>query len=88
MGDIPNPAQDRFSKEEWATLHSLAEMFSDKEARDELRRMLDEGATFRELVMAYKTNRRVISALKTTATLIVLASAAIAALKSLSLWPR
>ena len=62
-------------------------MFSHKEDRNELRRMLDEGATVRELVLAYKTNRRVISALKTTATLIVLAIAAIAALKSLSLSP-
>ena len=77
-----------FTEDERATLHSLAEMFSDKDDRDELRQLIREGTTLRELVLAYRTNRRVISTLKTMGGLIVLAGGAVAALKGLNLWPK
>jgi hypothetical protein len=77
-----------FSRSERQTLHSLAEMFQDKEDRDELRRILEEGTTIRELVMAFKTNRRVIGSLKAVAGLIVVLGGAIAALKGLNWWPK
>lgn len=80
--------ESSFTEDERATLHSLAEMFSDKDARDELRQLVREGTTLRELVLAYRTNRRVISTLKTIGGLVVLAGGAVAALKGLNLWPK
>ena len=79
---------EHFSEQERATLHSLAEIFSDKRDRDELRRLIHEGTTLREIILAYKTNRMVVSTLKTVGGLIVLISAAWAALRGLDLWPR
>ncbi len=81
-------ADSTFTEEERAALHSLAEMFNDKPARDELRQLVQEGATLRELVLAYRTNRRVVSTLKTLTGLIVLVGGAVAALKGLNLWPK
>lgn len=80
--------ESSFTEDERATLHSLAEMFSDKDARDELRQLVREGTTLRELVLAYRTNRRVISTLKTIGGLIVLAGGTVAALRGLNLWPK
>lgn len=77
-----------FTEDERATLHSLAEMFSDKDDRDELRRLVHEGTTLREIILAYKTNKRVVSTLKTLGGLIVLAGGTVAALKGLNLWPK
>lgn len=57
-------ADSSFTEDERATLHSLAEMFSDKDDRDELRRLVHEGTTLREIILAYKTNKRVVSTLK------------------------
>jgi len=56
-------AESQFSSDERAALHSLAEMFQDKDSRDELRRLVHDGTTLREIILAYKTNRRVISTL-------------------------
>ncbi len=77
-----------FTEEERAVLHSLAEMFQDKDCRDELRRLVHDGATLRELILAYKTNRRAVSLLKAVGGLIVLGGATVAALKGLNLWPK
>lgn len=77
-----------FSEDERATLHSLAEMFSNKEDRDELRKLVHEGTTLREIILAYRTNKRMVSVLKAVAGLIVLAGAAVAALKSVNFWPK
>lgn len=81
-------ADSSFTEDERAALHSLAEIFQDKDDRDALRRLLDEGATLREIVMAYKTNRRVIAALKAGGGLIIIIGGAVAALKGLNLWPK
>ena len=78
--------ESKFTEDERATLHSLAEMFSDKEERDELRRLVHDGTTLREIILAYKTNRRVVSTLKTVGGLVVLAGGTVAALKGLNLW--
>ncbi|MBO9453271.1 hypothetical protein J7426_23625 [Tropicibacter sp. R16_0] len=77
-----------FSENERAALHSLAEMFQDKKSRDELRRLVHEGTTLREIILAYKTNRRVVSTLKTVGGLIILLGGSVAALKGLGLWPK
>lgn len=58
-------ADSQFSSDERAALHSLAEMFQDKDSRDELRRLVHDGTTLHEIILAYKTNRCVISTLKT-----------------------
>lgn len=80
--------KSQFSPDEHAALHSLAEMFQDKESRDELRRLVQDGTTLREIILAYKINGRVISTLKTIGGLVVLAGGTVAALKGLSLWPK
>lgn len=80
--------ESKFTEDERATLHSLAEMFSDKGDRDELRRLVHDGTTLREIIMAYKTNRRAISMLKAIGGLVVLAGGTVAALKGLNLWPK
>ena len=81
-------SESKFSTDERATLHSLAEMFSDKDARDELRRLVQDGTTLREIILAYKTNRRAVSILKTVGGLVVLAGGTVAALKGFGLWPK
>ena len=81
-------ADSQFSSDERAALHALAEMFQDKDSQDELRRLVHDGTTLREIILAYKTNRRVISTLKTIGGLVVLAGGAVAALKGLNLWPK
>lgn len=81
-------ADSQFSSDERAALHSLAEMFQGKDSRDELRRLVHDGTTLREIILAYKTNRRVISTLKTIGGLVVLAGGTVAALKGLNLWPK
>lgn len=78
----------KFTQEERQVLHSLAEMFSEKDCRDELRILVQDGATIRQLILAYKTNKRVVSTLKTVGGLIVLGGATVAALKGLNLWPK
>lgn len=82
------PVEAPFSENERAALHSLAEMFQDKKSRDELRRLVHEGTTLREIILAYKTNRRVVSTLKTVGGLIILLGGSVAALKGLGLWPK
>ena len=84
-----NQKQDSaFNPSERATLHSLAEMFGDKDDRDQLRRLVQEGATLRELILAYKTQRRLVGSLKALGGFVVLIAAVVAALKGLSLWPK
>jgi hypothetical protein len=77
-----------FTQDERATLHSLAEMFQDKEERDELRKLLQAGTTLRELVMAYKVNLRMVTVLKASGGMIVLLAAVVAALRGLNFWTR
>jgi radical SAM superfamily enzyme with C-terminal helix-hairpin-helix motif len=79
---------EAFTDEERAALHSLAEMLRDKDDRDLLRRLIHDGTTLREIILAYRTQRRLIAGLKATAGLIVLLGGAVAALKSLGLWPK
>jgi len=79
--------QSGFTDDERAALHSLAEMFQLKEDRDELRRLVDSGTTLRELVMAYKVNRRMMTVLKASGGMIVLGAAVVAALRGLNIWP-
>ena len=81
-------AKSNFNEDERATLHSLAEMFSNKKDRDELRRLVHDGTTLREIILAYKTNKRVVSFLKTSGGLIVLAGGVFDALKGFGLWPK
>ena len=76
-----------FTQDERATLHSLAEMFEDKEDRDELRRLVQAGTTLRELVMAYKVNRRVMTVLKASGGLVVLIGLVVSTLRGLNIWP-
>ena len=82
--------RSNFTSDERATLHSLAEMFQDKEDRDELRRLLHAGTTLRELVMAYKVNRRMMTVLKASGGMIVLLAAVVAAVRGWItwIWPR
>lgn len=77
-----------FTDEEEAALRSLAEMFSDRDSREELTFLMREGTTLQEIILAYKINRRVISGLKAIGGLIVLAGGTVAALKGFNLWPK
>ncbi|MCP3972287.1 MAG: hypothetical protein GY717_18585, partial [Rhodobacteraceae bacterium] len=77
-----------FSAPERATLHSLAEMFQEKDDRDQLRQLVHDGATVREIILAYRTQRRLAATLKAVGGLIVLAGGSVAALKGLGLWPK
>ncbi|MEL6959717.1 MAG: hypothetical protein AAGL89_12280 [Pseudomonadota bacterium] len=86
MSGANDTRHSSFSADERATLHSLAEMFSDKDDRDELRRLVHDGTTLREIIMAYKTKHRVVSTLKAVGAFVVLASAVVAALKGLIPW--
>mgnify|MGYP000132623525 CR=1 FL=1 len=81
-------SSSKFNTEERAVLHSLAEMFGDKEDRNQLRILVHEGATIKELILAYKTQKRLVGTLKAVGGLIVLAGASVAALKGLNLWPK
>ncbi|WP_136443674.1 hypothetical protein [Pacificoceanicola onchidii] len=83
-----NTLDRSFTETELAALRSLAEIFQDKDERDELRNLIQEGATIREILLAYRTQRRLGATLKAIAGLIVLAGAAVAALKGLNLWPK
>ncbi len=76
-----------FSEEEQTALHSLAEIFQDKDTRDELRRLLTEGTTLREIVFAYKANRRFVSSLKAVGGLIVVVGGAVTVLRGFP-WPK
>lgn len=76
-----------FSENERSALHSLAEMFDAKEDRDDLRQLLAEGATISELVMAYRTQKRLVGFLKAAAGLIAIFGAAAAALKTFGFLP-
>jgi len=60
-----------FSDTERAALHSLAEMFQDKNDRDALRRLLDDGATIKQLITAYRTQKGALLGIKFIAGLIV-----------------
>ncbi|WP_136441065.1 hypothetical protein [Pacificoceanicola onchidii] len=81
-------SENPFSDAERRTLLSLAEMFQDKKERDLLRDIVRDGTTLREILLAYRTQRRLIAFLKAFGGLIVLAGAAVAALKGLNLWPK
>lgn len=78
---------EAFNVSERSTLHSLAEMFQDKDDRDALRSLIHDGATLSEIILAYKTQRRMVSVLKAVGGLIVLLGATVAALKGLNIWP-
>ncbi|MCI5038437.1 MAG: hypothetical protein MRY81_02020 [Donghicola eburneus] len=79
--------RDSFNADERAALHSLAEMFQDKDDRDALRGLVQDGATISEIILAYRTQRRMVGFLKATGGMIVLLGATVAALKGLNLWP-
>lgn len=70
-----------FTEREEAALRSLAEMFSDKDDRDKLRNIVEEGATIAELILAYRTKAWAIAALKGTATMIVAVAGAYAVVR-------
>ncbi len=76
-----------FTPDERQVLHSLAEMFSEKDCRDELRQIVREGATVRELIMAYRTRNRLVKSLQTVGGLIILVGGTVAAIRSLGFWP-
>ena len=75
-----------FTDSERGTLRSLAEMFGEKDDRDALRRIVADGGTLKEIILAYRTQKMVIGTLKAIGGLIVLAGAAFAALKGFGLW--
>ncbi len=79
------PVTAAFSETERATLHSLAEMFQDKDERDQLRALIAEGATITKIVQAYRTQRGVVSFLKAASGLIVVLGAAWAVLKGMGI---
>ncbi len=79
--------QNSFSREERKVLHSLVEIFQDKECRDKLREIIRDGTTLRELIMAYKTQRRLVSYLKAVGGLVVLLAAVVAAVRQLGWMP-
>lgn len=83
----PIKGKPEFAEHERATLHSLAEMFSEKDDRDLLRQLLHEGVTLKELIMAYKTKRRMVGSLKALGALVVLGGAVVGTLKGFGLWP-
>ncbi|MEH6836651.1 MULTISPECIES: hypothetical protein [Falsihalocynthiibacter] len=78
----------QFTELERLALHSLAEIFQDKPARDDLRRLVQEGTTLKEIILAYRTQRRMMSSLKAVASLIAVVGAAYAALKTLGVFPK
>lgn len=78
--------EGHFSEEERAALHSLAEMFQDKDDRDELRLLLHDGATLRQLILAYRTQRIAFTTIKAIAGFIVIVGGAAAALKASGAW--
>lgn len=69
MAEKPDYAA--FSERERAALHSLAEMFEDKDDRDALRRLLDDGATIKQLITAYRTQKGALLGIKFIAGLII-----------------
>jgi hypothetical protein len=77
-----------FTEEERKVLHSVAEIFSEKKDRDELRKLIDEGATLRELILAYRSQRRVVSTLKAIGGLVVLGGAVISVFKGAGFMPK
>jgi hypothetical protein len=79
---------EQFTEDELATLRSLAETFQDKDERDNLRRILGEGVTIKEIVLAYRTQRRMISTLKAIAGFVAIIGAAYAGLKTLGVVPK
>jgi len=81
-----NKPPSHFTADERKVLHSLAEMFSEKDCRDELRQIVHEGATVRELIMAYRARNRLVKSLQTIGGLIILLGGAIAALRGMNLW--
>ncbi|MFW2541590.1 hypothetical protein ACN2XU_03030 [Primorskyibacter sp. 2E107] len=80
--------ESSFSESERAVLHSLAEMFQSKGERDLLRHIVQDGTTLREIILAYRTQRRMVATLKALGGLIVLFGASVGALKGLGLWPK
>ena len=86
MSDHPTPAS--FSENERAVLHSMAEMFQDKDDRDQLRKLLSEGATLAQIITAYKSQRWLIGGLRAIGGMVVILGTALAALKGLGIWPK
>lgn len=78
---------DRFAENERAVLHSLAEMFADKRDRDELRKLVNEGATLRQLILAYRSQRLAFAFIKGLAGFIVIIGGAAAMVKGSGIWP-
>ncbi|MEY8143008.1 hypothetical protein [Falsihalocynthiibacter sp. CO-5D18] len=79
---------EQFSETERATLASVADMFAVKKDRDDFRELVRSGATVREMVLAYRTQKRMISTLKAVASLIAVLGAAYAALKQFGVFPK
>ena len=78
---------EEFTEDQLTVLQSVAEMFGEKKDRDMMRALLDQGATIREITMAYRTQRMMVRTLKAVGGLIVLGGASAAALKGLGFWP-
>ncbi|MEH6834799.1 hypothetical protein [Falsihalocynthiibacter arcticus] len=79
---------EQFSETERATLASVADMFAVKKDRDDFRELVRSGATVREMVLAYRTQKRMISTLKAVASLIAVLAAAYAGLKQFGVFPK
>lgn len=84
---VDKTIENAFSETERSALHSLADMFQDREERDQLRSLISEGATITKIVQAYRTQKGVIGFLKAFAGLIVVIGGAAAVLRGSGLWP-
>lgn len=73
-----------FSTDERAALHALAEMFRSREDRDRLRDLMQEGATLKQLVTAYRSQKYLLTAVKVIAGLIVVVGGAWAAIRGVT----
>ena len=76
--------EDTLNSKQIETLRSIADMFPDKNDREELRVIVSEGATIKELANAYRTQKGVVSFLKASSGLIIVMGGAYAVLKGIS----
>ena len=73
-----------FSETERATLHSVAEMLGDRDDRDQLRQIIQSGATIKDLVFAYKYQKTTWRIVKWAASSMAILAAGAAAITQLS----
>ena len=70
-----------FTEWERRVLHSLANTFQDKEDLDTLNSIMASGATLKEIVTAYRSQKWLVGRIKVLAGLVAAVAAAWAALK-------